>query len=657
MAGALGSVAILAATVAEMCFSKVDVSFAVKADKALVCQIFFSDDSAAPYKFNTVVDIDDNTSVLNAKLRTRRLRRLRIDFGSYPGKVVAGAPTLIVNDTQRRLDWHDFSPNKDIDAISIGPDGTAEISSSRRDPYLVYSKPIDISTPSQAALHAHTVVCFVFTAIFAWLLFSCAPNLSMLCAAEKMFLFIIVVQVSLAAAWMLFNLGVPTSFGDTKDYLGLSRTFAVDEYRPVGYPVVIACSTWLEAHTRLPHEFFIYMLQLLVAILCVSYAVRTLDRLFLGGFLSRSWHPRMLLFASLYLATFPLVGMMNFAAMSDSLALSATLVFLTATLSAIHGEGAGWKDYALVFAAFFGGSMMRGDRPYLFLTFGLAMALAYLLRMRKSRKAALCLAATILAAFATVMAVNRLTQKSGRYERPRTTFEFILLDRIVWPHMTECYNLFPASVREVVTLDDAKNFDANNNNVMYKFAKKMNGLIGEQRAHELYRTMAETVFRARTKRVVYEIAHDVAKAFLSPFFQVAEVYNIDCHRNSPCINPFCYNPRCFMQATKPLTWALNAIPLHLFAFAFAFFLVKAIFRRRLGAAARRAAPALWAYFGFSALLALFYCLGDGAHPNSRYLIIIDSSWVVALLVLFSAQGSASLDNNVTVQNTNDNANE
>ena len=255
---------------------------------------------------------------------------------------------------------------------------------------------------------------------------------------------------------------------------------------------------------------------------------------------------------------------------------------------------------------------------------------------------AVLLVATLFLSFATVSVINHFTQKPGCHGRPRTTFEFVLLDRIVWPHMSECYKEFPLEVRRAVSRKDARDFDANNNNVMYVFARKMNKRLGEDRAHALYVAMAKTVFRVRARRVLYEILHDVTKVCFAPFFQTAEVYNANCHKTAPCINPYCYNPRCFMTNTKWLTWTANAIPLHLFVVLLVLFLYKALRQPNSRAAMHGALPVLLVYFGFSLTLALFYGLGDGAHPNSRYSIIVDCSWCMLVLVMVAAVAAGGM---------------
>ena len=80
-----------------------------------------------------------------------------------------------------------------------------------------------------------------------------------------------------------------------------------------------------------------------------------------------------------------------------------------------------------------------------------------------------------------------------------------------------------------------------------------------------------------------------------------------------------------------MTWTVNALSLHLFAIVFLVSAVRAVLRKERDS--RGGVPFLAVFFGFSLLLALFYSLGDGAHPNSRYSIIVDVSWLLAFVFL------------------------
>lgn len=641
IAAALILIVLVGVVVSDVKNNWLFVSFDVETENPFTCHVFFSDNPSEPCKYSKPTLIPNGHTRANIPVHIKRLRKLRIDFGEYPGVVKAGPVRIEGGDNKEHiLKWGDFSRKNDIEELSISEDGFITIKSNRRDPYLVYVPNLDIpSNQSSSPRLRQDIAAFSFATILALLFVSCAPKLERKNAASNFLFCAIAIQVALAVVWMVFNLGANTSFGDAKEYLSLSKSLAVDEYRPVGYPIIVGCASWLGEQSHLPYFFFIYLLQTTVSVFSALYAVKTIDRLFLGGRLTDGACGISISFAALYLVTFPLCGMMNFAAMSDSLALSATIILLSSMLCVFHDADCGWQAYAMIALSFCGGSWIRGDRPYLFLGFGLVVSLFWLARGKGRRMAALKFAATLALSFAVVMVANRLTQKPGSHNRPRTTFEFVLLDRVVWPHMTECYAEFPQEVRDVVTLDDAKNFDANNNNVMYTFAKKMNRGIGERRAHELYRIMAETVFKTRTREVVCEISHDIAKVFLAPFFQLAEVYNVNCHKDRPCINPYCYNPRSFMRNTRDLTWALNAIPLHLFAIAFIIFIVRTLRSAALRKSFAETLPVVASFFGFSLLLAIFYSLGDGAHPNSRYSIIVDTSWALLLLILASRQQS------------------
>ncbi len=455
-------------------------------------------------------------------------------------------------------------------------------------------------------------------------------------------------QIALALVWMVLNATAIPSFGDAKEYVNLAKSLDFDEYRPFLYPLIIRITLWIGSRAVIPYQLLLYIFQTLISFASIGTTLRTVRAL-----LRDRVNPeiassnRLLLLATLYAWTFPMIGFMNFAGMSDSLALSATLLFLSALLNLLFREKPGRAVWVQLLLAFAAGCFLRGDRPFLFAGSGTAMALLLLAFRKIKLSRCLSVISALAVSFAAVLSINYGYQVPGRHGRPKTDLSFVLLDRVVWPHMRECYYDFPLDVRQVVSIYESKKFDAHNNNVMYHFAPMMEEKVGRKRAEELYRIMAKTVFRVRTKRILWEVSHDVVKTCLAPFFQATEVYYVSCHGNGRrCIEPYCYNPRCMAKRTPLLTRILNAGGAHLFVVLFLGAVAWHLRANSLRFTLRRALPPLFVFFGFSMTIALFYGLGDGAHPNSRYSIPVDFAWVVALLLLLSLHAPSAITREV-----------
>ena len=71
-----------------------------------------------------------------------------------------------------------------------------------------------------------------------------------------LFLLAALVQIGYSIAWMAGNFNTVPDFGDTKEYLSLSETFSLDEYRPVLYPLLLKWARGIDAehyyHLKLP---------------------------------------------------------------------------------------------------------------------------------------------------------------------------------------------------------------------------------------------------------------------------------------------------------------------------------------------------------------------------------------------------------------------
>ena len=446
-----------------------------------------------------------------------------------------------------------------------------------------------------------------------------------------------VFQIVAAIVWMAYNLTAIPPFNDAREYEILGESLELDEYRPILYPLFVRAANRLGAWMGVPYKGVVYLSQSLVAFACILLALRTVrsllaDRLDPSIAASRS----RLLLAALYVWSFPMIVFMNFAGMTDAPALSMTLLFLSALLALHFMERPGRGAWAQLVLSFVVGSLVRGDRSYLFLAWGTVLTLALFAFRPGRRWRRLSVLVALVLSFAVVMGVNRATQTPGCHGRPKTTFSFVLLDRVVWPHMVECLELFPPEIREIVSRHDAKLFDRDNNNVMYYMAPLVVDAVGREHGEELFRVMAKTVFLAKPFRVSYEIVHDVAKAFFAPFAQTVEIYNVRCHRKpSRCINPYCYNFRNFLTRTPVLARILNVGGLHLFVLLFLGAVAWRIRTKSLRSAVRDARRVLVVFLGFAMMLALFYGLGDGAHPNSRYSLVSDFNWALVLLLLLS----------------------
>ena len=101
---------------------------------------------------------------------------------------------------------------------------------------------------------------------------------------------VMLVQIVCGVIWTVANYNSIPSFGDSEEYIKLSKSMSLDEYRPVLYPLLIRIARSID---KKHFHHYIYALQLGLSLFCMSYAVFAIDTLY-AGFL----HPRHLFLAA-----------------------------------------------------------------------------------------------------------------------------------------------------------------------------------------------------------------------------------------------------------------------------------------------------------------------------------------------------------------------
>lgn len=167
----LGVVSLLGVMAAGIVFfagkPRVEIRCSIVASQAFPLDFYFTQDEETWFRERIAIQVPQGASDVIARFPVERLRKLRVDFGSVPGRMkigklrVCGHPSIL-------LDWNDFSQKKDIDRYDVTSDGTLFLSSRRNDPYVVYGKSLDIG----ARRFAGRLFCwFASFAILALLVF------------------------------------------------------------------------------------------------------------------------------------------------------------------------------------------------------------------------------------------------------------------------------------------------------------------------------------------------------------------------------------------------------------------------------------------------------------------------------------------------------
>ena len=271
----------------------------------------------------------------------------------------------------------------------------------------------------------------------------------------------IAIQIGMGIWWIIQNITAIPCFGDSTEYINLSQSLQLDEYRTILYPLILRVAIAIGNRMHVPYQVLIYTGQILLSFGSIYYMCWNLlareDK-------SADW--RKCIFYTLGIMTIPVVNFLNVTILTDSLALSFLLVILVQTGKVCGSETVRAVDVVMLVVAFLLEALVRADRIYSCTLYLIVYSVIRLIRKVDWKRFAIVAAAVVLTAGAAI-GINRSTQTPGLYGRVSTNLDFILLDRVVWPNMVANYNDFSDDIKNKVSLEAAAKFYKNKNNVMY----------------------------------------------------------------------------------------------------------------------------------------------------------------------------------------------
>lgn len=432
------------------------------------------------------------------------------------------------------------------------------------------------------------------------------------------------IQILLGFIWMKKNILTIPLFGDGTEYIQLSDTFALDEYRPILYPlflkVVRKAAAWIQVSFQAP----LYLIQTAVSFFSILFSVASLDQIIFHKKIMSGKRRAFELFFSLYLMTSPMMTFMNFSVLTDSLATSVLLLLLSALMRFRWLDHSPAGTFGLILLSLITESLLRADRFYSCLLLTVIVFLARFVKNSGERKRVLiAMALTCALTVGAVKGVGSITQTPGLNGRIETNLDFILLDRVVWPNMKANYNYFSEEIRNTITKKEAKIFDKHNNNVMYQMAPLLEKRVGKEKAGEMEREMAWVVFSRQPLKVMGDIGEDIAAMTFTPISSMMNAYGL-------CKKGDSWNIYCMSSLDEALTKRYNSYYQYSFLGLLLLGILMSIgaFCRKEDRGVKRLLKSTMPFWGMGLILTLWFCLGDGAPPNDRYALLIYYNWSV-----------------------------
>lgn len=278
-------------------------------------------------------------------------------------------------------------------------------------------------------------------------------------------------QIVVSFIWIFNNITVIPQYGDTKEYLSLSNTLALDKFRTILYPLFLRAVIYVSAHLNFPYQTFVYISQMALSLTSILYLINILFKNF-SGFAKNKF---IVFFTSLFIFSEPLIAHFNLSVLSDSIALSFTIFFLGSILDFCAATEISPAKIIAVFLFYILMSLSRPERVMLGLAFLIFTAAFELFKSRKKMswtiiKKCVCVLITAAAAFAITSAVNNATETAPASRNQPAIYKSAF-ELIVFPRLTKVYPSLPSSIKSVITYKDAVTNDAEAYNTNYTILK------------------------------------------------------------------------------------------------------------------------------------------------------------------------------------------
>lgn len=176
---------------------------------------------------------------------------------------------------------------------------------------------------------------------------------------------ILSLQIIVAIVWIGSNIQWIPLYGDTEEYFKLSTLLRSHSYRTVFYPWIL--SLLMQVSTTFLIEI-LYSIQWLLGLISFYYFFYISFRLILGSSPAKQAMQTSIytsaLFPALVMASNPLITHINLSVLTDGMALSFSLIFITSLISCIYLNNSRMISFSIMTVSFIMLSLMRVEKLY-----------------------------------------------------------------------------------------------------------------------------------------------------------------------------------------------------------------------------------------------------------------------------------------------------
>lgn len=439
----------------------------------------------------------------------------------------------------------------------------------------------------------------------------------------KLLYILMSIQIVIGFIWMFFNIRTVSLFGDTQEYIELSKSLKIDTARTIGFPFLLKLILKMGEFTKISYQIILYIFQLLVQFIGINYFINTICKLLhLSISLSKK------IFVSMYLSTIPMLIFLCFSVLTDSIANTMTICFLAAINAICLMKNEKKQDYIIFVVSYIIAGLFRPEKRYELLCLAILILIFLAVRKKIKIKKGLFIFLIILITSTITFEVNNITQTKNLYGREDESIVItVLKNRVAWGHISTNYDKFSDDIKKIISYDEAVLIDSHNNNINAVLAPIVKERAGEDKCSEIYLEIGLTILKNDFGGVVYDIVEDYISFVFTPFSSYLGLYGL-------CEVAASWNIYCMSAKTPYLTTFYNLIGHYIF-FAILILVLISIFTNKRN----RFYSIIKNNIIISLILEILlrgavFSFPFGAPPNDRYALIVYVIWAFIVLICF-----------------------
>lgn len=309
------------------------------------------------------------------------------------------------------------------------------------------------------------------------------------------------IQIVVGLLWMLYNFTGFQKFGESFQYVEISKSFLCDEYVSILYPVLLLFARGIEDFLPIPYYCVMYFLQIMLALYAAHAFLLAIHP---AGRLKNLW-------GSLAILTFPMAMQCHLAVLPESLTSSMLLLEFTWLWHAVR-DGEELKSRHLIRVVPFWLVSALLEPEYLYLG-AVPVVLVFLygaVRFGKKDPGQIVRNLIIVASFAgIIVGMNDLTQVEGVYGRVHRSLNAALFSRFSWSTLDSTYEDWPEEMRYSVDEGMMREASFYTDNMLQIVGEAVEEYSGVERARELFGEAARISYSQYRGKILHEMTWDV----------------------------------------------------------------------------------------------------------------------------------------------------